>query len=83
MQNFEGKTNKIADLIRKELDENTQLLSILTSFVVKNPSEIENALVLIQRLKENNTTKPLRPPHESEFIMENKIYAEDAIKYLS
>ena len=80
---FSGKTNKISDLLRKELNPAIHPLSILTSFVVKKPSEIDQALTWVQELKKNTKPKPQRPPHETEAVYENKVYAEDVIKYLS
>jgi elongator complex protein 1 len=82
-RDLQGKSNKISDLIREKLDPLTQPLSILTSFAVKSPPEIENALKWVQDLKKNTQQKPPRPPHETEVIEEKKVYAEDAIKYLS
>lgn len=78
-----GKSNRISDEIRNELDPDTQPLSILTSFVTKSPAEVESALRWVQELKRKTSAKPLKPPHEIESTTETKVYAEDAIKYLS
>ena len=78
-----GKSNRISDEIRRHLDPSTHLLSILTSFVTKSPPEIESALKLVQELRRHSAAKPPRPPHETSAQATHKIYAEDAIKYLS
>lgn len=78
-----GKTNKICDAIREKLDQNTQILSILTSYATKNPPELESALQWIQHIREKYPKKPPRPPHMHEGKRDDKVYPEDALKYLS
>lgn len=82
-RDFEGKTNKISEMLIKELNPDSHSLCILTAFVVKVPAEIEEALKWVQNLKSKLPPKPLRPPHEAAFDTHTKTYVEDAIKYLS
>jgi elongator complex protein 1 len=74
-----GKTNKIADLIRNHLDPATHPLTILTSFIIKTPSEIETALTWIQS-SSIPSSKPIKAPHESSHPHST---TEASLKYLS
>lgn len=82
-RNFEGKTNKISDEFRKHLNPESYSLSILTTFAIKNPPEIDKALQWVQGLKKKSSAKHHRAPHENPSEHAEKNHPEDAIKYLS
>ena len=76
-----GKTNLLADKIRDYLDSKTQILSVLTSYVVKTPPELETALNWVQSIIAKEPKKLVRPPHEHESIPHST--SDDALKFLS
>ncbi|OMJ95037.1 hypothetical protein SteCoe_1742 [Stentor coeruleus] len=82
-RNFEGKTNKISEEFRKHLNPESHSLSILTTFAIKTPAEIDKALQWVQELKKNSPAKYHRAPHENSDEHGHKNHPEDAIKYLS
>ena len=80
-QDVPGKTNELADKIREFLDSKSQILSVLTSYVVKSPPELEIALNWVQSIISKEPKKLIKPPHEHESIPHST--SEDALKYLS
>lgn len=77
-----GKTNFLCDQIRGFLEPETQVLSILTSYVVKSPPEIETALIWVEKLIAASPKKNPRAPHDDGSKTHHSP-AEDALKYLS
>ncbi|KAL6043697.1 Elongator complex protein 1 [Balamuthia mandrillaris] len=81
----QSKVNLVCDTLREafnKLDSKRYLLPIVTTYVRKQPSQLEEALLLIRKLRDEQPVQVLDPFGEQEKVQRSGPTAESALKYL-